>query len=309
MQSLPHVRAFAKEILIKGHPVQIRCIEMGNQTFSLQPGLVSTVALEDEWFDEVRDPEAVIETLKAERVLGADLFSFCQRLPHTERRYAYDVAMESIAAVRLESYSAWWDHQIEKTTRNQIRKCQKVGVEIRPCAYDDEFIRGMTAIFNETPVRQGRRFWHYGKDFETIKRQFARNLFREELFGAFYRGEMIGFAMLGKSNGFADLGQIIAKLEHRDKSVTSALIATAVERCCVLQLPYLVYAYWSDDSLGQFKRRLGFDEVLLPRYFVPLTWKGRLALYTGTHRGWRTLMPPRVKSTLRRWRSTWYTRG
>jgi len=30
----------------------------------------------------------------------------------------------------------------------------------------------MTAIFNESPTRQGRKFWHYGKDFATVKKQF-----------------------------------------------------------------------------------------------------------------------------------------
>ena len=74
-----------------------------------------------------------------------------------------------------------------------------MGVEVRECAYDDDFVRGMTSIFNETPIRQGRRFWHYGKDFETVKRQFSRNLFREDLIGAYYQGELIGFAMLGRS--------------------------------------------------------------------------------------------------------------
>ena len=39
----------------------------------------------------------------------------------------------------------------------------------------------MTAIFNEAAIRQGRPFWHYGKDFETVKRQFSRYLAREHM--------------------------------------------------------------------------------------------------------------------------------
>ena len=42
-------------------------------------------------------------------------------------------------------------------------------LDIRVETFDDEFITGMTRIFNETPVRQGRRFWHYGKDFDTVR--------------------------------------------------------------------------------------------------------------------------------------------
>ena len=78
---------------------------------------------------------------------------------------------------------------------------------MREAAYDDEFVRGMTEIFNEAPIRQGRRFWHYGKDFETVKQQFSRYLFREEMIGAYYGGEMIGFIMLGNAGNYGTRGK------------------------------------------------------------------------------------------------------
>jgi hypothetical protein len=301
-------RVFSKETLVKGQPAQLECVEIAGQTFTVSRGLLAVVSLEDEWFYEVQDPAAVIDVLRGDRTLSADLFSFCQRLPNTEPRFPYPHEWESIAAITLQSYDHWWTKQIEGTTRNQIRKSQKVGVEVRECAYDDAFVRGMTAVFNETPIRQGRRFWHYGKDFETVKRQFSRNLFREDLIGAYYQGELIGFAMLGRSTHFVDMGQIISKVEHRDKSVTSALIAKAVEVCCARQIPHLVYAFWSDDSLGQFKRRLGFSEVKLPRYFVPLTAKAKLAIQVGAHRGMKALLPEKVLASLKRARTSWNTR-
>lgn len=299
-------RLFAKETLLKGRPVQIECVDIGGQTFSITRGLVTVVTLEDEWFQEVHDPASVIEVLRADRNVGADMFSFCQRLPNTEARFAYSHEFESIAAVQIETYDHWWAKQIEGSTRNQIRKSRKVGVDVRECAYNDEFVRGMTSIFNETRIRQGRSFWHYGKDFNTVKRQFSRNLFREDLIGAYFQGELIGFAMLGKSELFADLGQIIARIEHRDKSVTSALIAKAMELCCARQIRHLVYGFWTEDSLGQFKRRLGFCEAKLPRYFVPLTLKGRAAMRTRTHRGLKALLPLPLTDSLKQARSAWY---
>ena len=171
-----------------------------------------------------------------------------------------------------------------------------------------QFVRGMTAIFNETPIRQGRRFWHYGKDFETVKKQFSRFLYREELLGAYYHDELVGFVMLGKTPAFADLGQIISKVEHRDKAVTNALIAKAVEVCCERGIGHLVYAFWTDDSLGEFKRQSGFREVKLPRYYVPLTLKGRMALRAGAHRGLKELLPTALTSSLKRARRAWYQR-
>ncbi len=75
----------------------------------------------------------------------------------------------------------------------------------------------MTEIFNETPIRQGRRFFHYGKDFETVKRQFTRFIFREELIGATIRAKWSGLHMVANAGKYGVLGQIIAKITHRDE--------------------------------------------------------------------------------------------
>ena len=203
--------------------------------------------------------------------------------------------MEDLAVLPITSYDHWWNNQIKSRVRNLIRKAEKEGVEIRETVYDDDFVRGMTAIFNESPVRQGRRFWHYGKDFETVKRQFSRYLFREEMIGAYYRGELIGFIMLGNAGQYAITGQIISSIKHRDKATNNALIAKSVEVCEKRKLSYLVYLFWSDDSLAEFKRRCGFEKTRVPRYFVPLTLKGRLGLKLGLHRGWRAALPSQIK--------------
>ena len=139
----------------------------------------------------------------------------------------------------------------------------------------------MTAIFNESPVRQGRPFWHYGKDFETVKTQFSRYVYRERMIGAYYEGELVGFIMLANAGRFGITGQIISSLKHRDKSPNNALIAKAVEVCAEQGLGHLIYLFWSEDSLAEFKRRCGFEPVRVPRYWVPLTWKGRSRLRRG----------------------------
>jgi hypothetical protein len=296
---------FRKPTLIKGQPAQVRCVAIGGQTFSIDSGLITTVKLEDDWFQEVEDPAAVIDFFKSHSGIGADIFAFSQRLPNTEPKFPYPYEWESIAAIEIDSYDQWWK-RLDGATRNMVRKSSKLGVDIRECTFDDEFVRGITAIFNETPIRQGRRFWHYGKDADTVRQQFSRFLFREELIGAYLGDELIGFAMLGRSAHFGDLGQILSKLQHRDKSPTNALIAKAVEMCANRGLRYLVYAFWSDGSLGKFKQRSGFQEFRLPRYFVPLTAKGRLALRTGAHRGVKELLPTGLTTSLKRARSRWY---
>jgi hypothetical protein len=184
-----------------------------------------------------------------------------------------------------------------------IRKSQKAGVEVREATFNDDFVQGMVEIFNESPVRQGRPFWHYGKDFETVKHQFSRFLFREDLIGAYYQGELIGFVMLGNAGRFGVLGQFISKFKHRDKATNNALMAKTVEMCEKRQLPYLTYGSWTDSSLVDFKRHCGFEEVKLPHYFVPLTLKGRVALKLGLdrlHADWKEILPKQIKEPLKR---------
>jgi hypothetical protein len=296
---------FAKETLVKGQPAHIECIEIQGQIYSIDRGVVNVVSLEDEWYEDVRDPIRVVEVLKSRSEVGADLLTFWQRLPDIQPKYELDFQWESIAALPISSVDHWFNKQISGRTRSLIRKAKKEGVEVRETAYDDEFVRGMTEIFNETPIRQGRRFWHYGKDFDTIKRQFSRYLFREELAGAYLGNELIGFIMLGNAGGYAVTGQIISKLRHRDKSTNNVLIAKAVEMCAQKKVPYLVYLHWTNDSLAEFKRRCGFEETKVPRYSVPLTQRGRLALKFGIHRGLSAALPDPLIKPLKRLRRLW----
>jgi hypothetical protein len=296
----------SKETLVKGKPTKMACLEIEGQTFAITRGPVTMVGLEDDWYEDVRDPEGVIETLKNSRGFKPDIFTFWQRLPDVHPKYSFPMELEEIAVLPIQSYDHWWNHQIKSRIRNLIRKSEKEGVEVRESTYDDDFVRGMTAIFNEAPVRQGRRFWHYGKDFDTVKRQFSRFLFREDMIGAYYQNELIGFIMLGNAGCYGITGQIISSLKHRDKATNNALIAKAVAVCEKKQLERLVYLHWSDDSLAEFKRRCGFEKTTVPRYFVPLTVKGELGLRLGVHRGWKEVLPGPVKTRLKELRRLWY---
>ena len=104
--------------------------------------------------------------------------------------------------------------------------------------------RAWSAYSMSTTVRQGRPFWHFGKDVETVRRQFSRFLFRERIFGAYLKDELVGFIFLAFSDNFANLGQIISAIGHRDKAPNNALIAKAVQVCADEGIDYLLYANW-----------------------------------------------------------------
>ncbi len=303
------LRRFTKETLLEGRPTELRCVEIDGQTYSLSGRPVTVLGLEDEWYEDVHDPESIIRVLQEQTEVPIDLFTFWQRWPDVIPRFqSLHQEWDELAVLSTRSFDDWWNRQIKPRVRSLIRKAEKEGVVVRETEYNDDFVSGMTAIFNEARIRQGRQFWHYGKDFLTVKRQFSRHIDREHMIAAYYREELIGFIMLGNAGKFGITGQIISSLKHRDKATNNALIAKAVEVCARLGLESLVYLNWSDDSLGEFKRRCGFERTRVPRYYVPLTVKGRLALRSGAHRGWAAMLPTQIKSRLKRLRSSWNER-
>jgi len=106
---------------------------------------------------------------------------------------------------------------------------------------------------------------------------------------------------------------IISMVQHRDKAPTNALIAHAVRACAERNIQYLVYSNFAygrkeHDSLADFKERNGFQRIELPRYYVPLTALGRLALRFGWHRRMVERVPEPVMARLRALRASIYSR-
>ena len=207
--------------------------------------------------------------------------------------------------LRITTHKEWWKKQIRTHTRNHIRKAANQGVEVRQVPFDDELVRGVKEIFDECPVRQGKPFWHYQKDLDTIKAELATFLDRSDFLGAFWGGELIGYIKLTRAYGSAGLMQIISKIRDRDKAPTNALMSKAVELCAEKKIAYLHYALWSRGSFGLFKQNHAFECHDVPRYFVPLTAKGRLMLKLGLHRKMTDRLPPEWYERMVAWRNQW----
>ena len=103
-------------------------------------------------------------------------------------------------------------------------------------------------IYNETPVRQGKKFWHYNKDFETVKMENGTFADRSIFIGAYFEDTLIGFVKIVLTEGCASTLQVISKIEHRDKKPTNALLAKTVEICASIGVPtfgrWLVGVLW-----------------------------------------------------------------
>ena len=114
------------------------------------------------------DPAAVVAALRASNI-HIDLFTFMQKLPATSPRYAYAMEWDNVAALPVSTFDHWWTKQINDKTRNVVRLAEKKGIAVREVPFDDQLVRGMSAVYNESPVRQGKTFPHYGKDLDTVR--------------------------------------------------------------------------------------------------------------------------------------------
>jgi hypothetical protein len=276
--------------------------------------LIRIARIDAEGYDFVEHPEmALLDLRKGEARI--DLFTFIQKLSDTSPKYRHPMEWDNFAALRVSTFEDWMTHQIDFKVRNKVRKAAKNGVVVREVPFDEDLIHGISAIYNESSVRQGKPFWHYGKEFEAVRRMNGTFLDRSIFIGAFFEGSMIGFVKLvtNEDRSQAGLMQIVSMIQHRDKAPTNALIAQAVRSCAERGIPHLWYANFSYgkkqcDSLADFKRHNGFQKIEVPRYYIPLTVVGRIALQLELHRGIADRIPEPVAATYRKIRSYWYAR-
>lgn len=297
------------EIRINGVDTMVPSAEVAGRKVIVKGGWVQKASLFDEGETEgelIKDPATFIPALK-QSGLKADVMTFFQRPPDVKPRFPYHIEWENYAAVPVTTYEAWWD-KLPQEARKNTRRASKRGVEVKVVAFDDELARGIHKICNETPVRQGRPFWHYGKSFEQIKREHATYVERSDFVAAYFEGELIGFIKMVYVDKIASIMAILALNAHYDKRPMNALLAKAMEVCAQKGVGYFVYGNYiygnkKDSSLVEFKRRNGFEQIDFPRYYIPLTLKGKIYVSLRLYRGLVGLLPAPVLNVLLKIRS------
>jgi hypothetical protein len=267
--------------------------------------------LAEEWDVDLTDPAGAAAELAAER--SADLLTFIQRLPESRPRHPYYREWESVAAIPISSYDSWWNQQTSQEARNKVRKAAKKGIEVREVRFDDEFLKGVMEIYNENPLRQGKPFKYFGYDPEEIRRGHTTFPERCDYIGAYLGDELAGFVKLVYTDRFARTMYVISKMKHRNRGPMNALVAKAVEVCAERGAPYLVYGRYSygtvgSDTLRDFKQGNGFENMIIPRYWVPLTPVGRAILKLKLHKGIVPLLPAGLTRRLIQVRAAHYKR-
>jgi len=286
-------------------------MKLFNDELVIQGKIVRVARLDGEKYTFPEDPRAAIDALRGSGT-HADIFTFLQKLPDTSVKHPYLVEMDNLAVLPVSTFENWWNNQIRSYPRNRARQAEKKGVVLREMPFGEELLEGIRGIYNETPIRQGKRFPHYGMTMDRARQYAGTFLDRSVYTGAFVGNVMIGFTKLSMdpSRTQACLVHILSMAQHKDKAPTNALIAEAVRSCVKHGVSYLIYEHFNygnkADSLTHFKEVNGFQRVDIPRYYVPLTARGRVALQLGLHRRAVDRIPEPVAEKFRDLRKAWY---
>jgi hypothetical protein len=306
---------YRSEIYLRGRWIKVPAVKVGaNTLFVRGDWLKLAVVKSEEWLpSEVEDPNLCIKVLKAEKsnVGRVDIFSFAQKPPAVEPKYDFPMELDSVAAIRLNTFQEWWEG-LPQATRKNVRRAEKRGVVVSVRAFDDELLQGIYEINQDSPFRQGERNVQYGKGIDELRKDYGSFLDRSELICAHVGEEMVGFMKVVFRGNTASILNFLPKLSHEDKRPANAMLAKAVESCAARGVTCITYGYFNygnkrESSLREFKVRNGFEEMLVPRFYVPLTPWGKLAIACRLHRGLLGILPSRVINLALDFRAKCYT--
>ena len=240
------------KIHVMGKPMWVPSACVEGRTVISAGKMLKVAAVMDEELVEgetVADPEAFVSQVKHTQ-LNADIFTFAQKLPEVVPKYKYRTEWDSAAVIPITSYSEWFEKRAEYDVRKAVKRANRLGVVVRLAEFDDAFVEGVCRIYNESPTRQGRAFWHYQKSFNDVKDESATYSERSVFIGAYYNEELIGFVKMVRVGPIARTLHVISEKKHFDKKPTNALIAKTVEICELSGLSHLVYGtYASGDRI------------------------------------------------------------
>jgi hypothetical protein len=298
----------AHEISVKGRMRQVPAWRVDDVVVIAHSGMLEI--FDAYWVEADRLPDlpSFIDRLKA--IPAGDVFTFTERVPQTTPRYDFHCEWDNVAVVPVSTHEHWLQKQVSAATRRNVRTAEKKGVVVRSCAFDEAYVRGIMAISDESPIRAGRKYWHYGKDFAAVEAEQGTYRERSSFLAAYVGAEMVGYLKLVWDRETAAIMQIVSKMAARDHRPNNALLSEAVRLCAERGVQHLLYERFvygkkEDSSLTRFKRENGFVRVDVPCYYVPLTAKGRVVLSLGLHRPLKDRLPNSITSRLIRLRDFW----
>jgi hypothetical protein len=244
------------------------------------------------------------------KVQGIDIVSFIERtfLKSANRsalvnasylsKRSLETEMETIGLLRTSPHESWF-RSLGKTTRGDIRRSERRGILVKDVQVDDRFLRDAQLIYNETPVRQGRRYTRYGVSIEDLRKDFL-DFESQEFLGAYDDTQLIGLFWMMPGDRVAQIRALIHLISKRNKLPTSALIDAAVRKCSERGIQFLVYptTYGLQPGLDSFRLRMKFFPFAVPRHYVPLTRRGSIAIRLHVHKPIQYVIPRNIAGAI-----------
>ena len=182
-------------ISYKGKEYRLRSLSLGpNLDIVIRGRFIRVGRIRNEFWMRASDlPEIPV---LVERLRGMpdrpDILVVSQKLPDVQAKYRYPLEWDNLAVTHFSTYADWLAKQVARDARSQVRKAGREGVRVEVVPFSDGLVEGICSIYNEIPFRQGRKFWHYGKDAEAVKRENSSYLDRSLFLGAYFGAELIG---------------------------------------------------------------------------------------------------------------------
>ncbi len=250
-----------------------------------------------EYEKDVIATEGFVKNLGEE---GVDIYTFLERTwccPLANPPKSWIRTDDNVGLMEITTFDAWFN-AVGKKTRNMVRRAEKSGVKVKAVELNPQLVEGIWKIYNETPIRQGRAFSHFGESIKSVtdNMQLAK---KSTFIGAYLGEELVGFIQIIYGDNIAIISQILSLQKHWDKSLNNALLAKAVEVCAANGNKWLMYGrIGNHPSLDKFKESNGFTKYSIARYYVPITSKGKLAIRLGLHRDFKDALPQFLKGPL-----------
>jgi hypothetical protein len=300
------------EISVKGKRQNVHAWPVGDVMVVQHGQFIKIAEIFDEYWlerEKLPNPDMVIDELLNQEN-RPDLFTFTQKIPNIEPRYNHHLEWDNVAAIPISTHEHWFKNQISQATRRNIKASAKRGIVVAVSEYSEDYIKGIMSIYNESPIRHRKAFWHYGKDFQTVKIENGTYSWRSTFLAAYFQNEMIGYLKIVWDKDVGAIMQILSKIEHLQLRPNNALLSEAVRQCENRQVKFLLYEKFNYgkkfDSLTTYKQSNGFVRKSIPRYYIPLTKKGSLALRFGLYKNIKEVLPEKVLKPMRMFRALWY---
>ena len=260
-------------------------------------GLAKIASYKAEWDKNVFPDATFLEKL-SER--SFDIFTFLERkwsapIPNSPSNWVK--AEENFGMLEIKDYQTWWS-SVGKKTRNMVRRAEKSGIRVAVEEPSEKLAEGVWKIYNETPIRQGRAFSHYGESLSLVKSKLFAPV-PKTFIAAYLQEELVGFIIILYGKDIANISEILSLQKHWDKAVNNALVAKAVEVCAQKEQRRLMYGrFGNHPSLDRFKESNGFARYPVTRFYIPLTWRGKVTIRLGLHRQLKDALPQWLKGPL-----------